>query len=64
KMGAVHFDWNQQGLCKNGAVNVLTRDIPTSRLGNGCAANSSLVRVEKYRGPAPDVTAFDPPASA
>ncbi|EME1774678.1 hypothetical protein VWW15_002872, partial [Cronobacter sakazakii] len=57
-------DWNQQGLCKNGAVNVLTRDIPTSRLGNGCAANSSLVRVEKYRGPAPDVTAFDPPASA
>ncbi|EGT5762492.1 molybdopterin guanine dinucleotide-containing S/N-oxide reductase [Cronobacter sakazakii] len=58
------FDWNQQGLCKNGAVNVLTRDIPTSRLGNGCAANSSLVRVEKYRGPAPDVTAFDPPASA
>ncbi|WP_256738806.1 hypothetical protein, partial [Cronobacter sakazakii] len=55
---------NQQGLCKNGAVNVLTRDIPTSRLGNGCAANSSLVRVEKYRGPAPDVTAFDPPASA
>ncbi len=58
------FDWSQQGLCKNGAVNVLTRDIPTSRLGNGCAANSSLVRVEKYHGPAPDVTAFDPPASA
>ncbi|ELY4157716.1 molybdopterin guanine dinucleotide-containing S/N-oxide reductase [Cronobacter turicensis] len=58
------LDWGQQGLCKNGAVNVLTRDIPTSRLGNGCAANSSLVRVEKYSGPAPDVTAFDPPASA
>ncbi|MBK4716645.1 molybdopterin guanine dinucleotide-containing S/N-oxide reductase [Enterobacterales bacterium BIT-L3] len=52
------------GICRHGAVNVLTCDIPSSRLGNGCAANSSLVRLEKYTGPTLAVTAFDPPASA
>ncbi|MCL6414716.1 molybdopterin guanine dinucleotide-containing S/N-oxide reductase [Aestuariirhabdus sp. Z084] len=52
------------GICKNGGPNVLTRDIPTSRLANGCAANSSLVRIEKYSGPALELTAFDPPQSA
>ncbi|MEL7290660.1 MAG: molybdopterin guanine dinucleotide-containing S/N-oxide reductase [Pseudomonadota bacterium] len=49
------------GLCKNGGANVLTLDIPTSRLANGCAANSSLVRIEKYTGPALELTAFVPP---
>ena len=58
------LDRDNGGVCKNGAVNVLTRDVPTSRLSNGCAANSSLVWMEKYRGPALTVTAFDPPASA
>ncbi|WP_269811584.1 molybdopterin guanine dinucleotide-containing S/N-oxide reductase [Buttiauxella ferragutiae] len=57
-------DLNDDKLCKNGAVNVLTLDIPTSRLANGCAANSSLVWAEKYLGPAPEVTAFLPPASS
>jgi biotin/methionine sulfoxide reductase len=57
-------DLDSDRLCKNGAVNVLTLDIPTSRLANGCAANSSLVWVEKYQGKAPEVTAFDPPASS
>ncbi|EGR1122976.1 molybdopterin guanine dinucleotide-containing S/N-oxide reductase [Vibrio cholerae] len=51
----------QTGLCKNGGANVLTSDIPTSRLANGCAANSSLVRIEKYTGPALELTAFMPP---
>lgn len=49
------------GLCKNGGPNVLTSDIPTSRLANGCAGNSSLVMIEKYTGPALTLTAFDPP---
>ncbi|MFA0016321.1 molybdopterin guanine dinucleotide-containing S/N-oxide reductase [Vibrio lentus] len=49
------------GLCKNGGCNVLTLDIPTSRLANGCAANSALVKIEKYTGPALELTAFDPP---
>ena len=52
------------GICKNGAVNVLTKDIPTSRLGNGCAGNTALAWLEKYTGPALPLTAFDPPASA
>ncbi|MFP2514859.1 molybdopterin guanine dinucleotide-containing S/N-oxide reductase [Buttiauxella agrestis] len=57
-------DLDDRKLCKNGAVNVLTLDIPTSRLANGCAANSSLVWAEKYLGPVPEVTAFSPPASS
>jgi len=52
------------GICKNGAVNVLTNDLPTSRLGNGCAGNTALAWLEKYRGPALTLTAFDPPASS
>lgn len=57
-------DLDKNGLCKNGGVNVLTRDIPTSRLANGCAANSSLVSIEKYTGVGPDLTAFTPPKNA
>ncbi|HBC3580775.1 TPA: trimethylamine-N-oxide reductase 2 [Vibrio parahaemolyticus] len=49
------------GICKNGGCNVLTLDIPTSRLANGCAANSALVRIEKYTGPELALTAFEPP---
>ena len=52
------------GICKNGAVNVLTKDIPSSRLGNGCAGNTALAWIEKYDGPALTLTAFDPPANA
>ncbi len=52
------------GMCRNGGVNVLTSDIPTSRLGNGCAANSALVKIEKYTGQAPALMAFTPPKGA
>ncbi|MHC0521759.1 molybdopterin guanine dinucleotide-containing S/N-oxide reductase [Vibrio harveyi] len=52
------------GICKNGGCNVLTLDIPTSRLANGCAANSALVRIEKYEGPILELTAFTPPKNA
>ncbi|MDK5706782.1 hypothetical protein QAA85_30075, partial [Serratia nevei] len=52
------------GICKNGAVNVLTKDLPSSKLGNGCAGNTALAWVEKYEGPALTLTAFDPPASS
>lgn len=58
------LDKTADGICKNGAVNVLTLDIPSSRLANGCAGNTTLVWMEKYRGPALSVTAFDPPTSA
>ena len=51
------------GICKNGAVNVLTKDLPSSKLGNGCAGNTALAWLEKYSGPNLALTAFDPPAS-
>ncbi|MDF7679710.1 molybdopterin guanine dinucleotide-containing S/N-oxide reductase [Enterobacteriaceae bacterium ESL0689] len=52
------------GICRNGAVNMLTKDIPTSRLGNGCAANTALAWIEKYQGPDLPLAAFDPPQNA
>lgn len=52
------------GICKNGAVNVLTKDLPSSRLGNGCAGNTALAWLEKYTGPVLALTAFNPPANA
>ncbi|XTZ38577.1 molybdopterin guanine dinucleotide-containing S/N-oxide reductase [Salmonella enterica] len=58
------LDATAGGICKNGAVNVLTKDLPSSRLGNGCAGNTALAWVEKYTGPALTLTAFDPPASS
>lgn len=58
------LDLQAGGICKNGAVNVLTKDLPSSKLGNGCAGNTALAWVEKYRGPALTLTAFDPPANA
>jgi biotin/methionine sulfoxide reductase len=48
-------------LDKHGNPNVLTRDQGTSSLGQGCSAQSCLVQVEKYAGPAPPITAFDLP---
>ncbi|WP_409429815.1 molybdopterin guanine dinucleotide-containing S/N-oxide reductase [Kosakonia sp.] len=58
------LDHHAGGICKNGAVNVLTKDLPSSRLGNGCAGNTALAWIEKYQGPSLTLTAFDPPASS
>ncbi|MBB6308849.1 molybdopterin-dependent oxidoreductase [Xanthobacter tagetidis] len=49
---------------KHGNPNVLTADRGTSRLGQGCAAHSCLVEMERFDGAAPPVTCFDPPAFA
>lgn len=51
-------------LDKHGNPNVLTQDVGTSRLGQGCAAQSALVEVERFNGPLPEITAFEPPAFA
>ena len=56
------LDLTADGICKNGAVNVLTKDLPSSRLGNGCAGNTALAWLEKYNGPELTLTAFEPPA--
>ena len=49
------------GLEVHGNPNVLTRDVGTSRLGQGPAAHSCLVEVEPYLGPLPEVRAFKRP---
>lgn len=49
-------------LDKHGNPNVLTRDIGTSRLGQGPSAQSTLIEVSRFDGPLPPVTAFEPPA--
>lgn len=48
-------------LDKHGNPNVLTRDVGTSRLTQGCTAQTAMVEVEKYHGKIPKITAFDVP---
>ncbi len=49
------------GLDSHGNPNVLTRDVGTSKLGQGPTAHSCLVEVEAYTGPVPPVRSFMPP---
>lgn len=46
---------------RNSNPNVLTRDIGTSELGQGCAAQSCLVEIERVRGKPPTVRVYSPP---
>lgn len=48
-------------LCKNGCANVLTIDIPTSKLANGNISHTALVNIEKYKGKAKEVDVFKQP---
>ncbi len=48
-------------VCKHGNPNVVTHDRRTSSLAQGPAAMSCLVKIEKFIGQPPSVTAFDPP---
>lgn len=47
----------------HGNPNAVTQDVGTSRLGQGCAAQSCLVEVARWEGAAHPVRAFDPPGS-
>jgi biotin/methionine sulfoxide reductase len=47
--------------CVHGNVNVLTPDEPTSTLSQATSGAHVLVRVERYDGPLPPVTAHEPP---
>ena len=49
-------------LCVHGNPNVLTRDVGTSKLGQGPVAQSCLVDVERWTGTLPPVTVHRPPA--
>lgn len=51
-------------LDKHGNPNVLTRDVGTSALGQGCTAQTTMVQLQKVEGPVAPVTAFDRPAGA
>ncbi|WP_024511244.1 molybdopterin guanine dinucleotide-containing S/N-oxide reductase [Bradyrhizobium sp. ARR65] len=51
----------EQPLCVHGNPNVLTRDIGTSRLAQGCCGQVTVVECEKYVGSPPPIRAFDPP---
>ena len=48
-------------LCVHGNPNVLTRDIGTSRLAQGCSGQLTVLQMEIYRGNLPPIRAFDPP---
>ena len=51
-------------LCVHGNPNVLTSDIGTSPLAQGCTGQLTSVEIERFDGPPPRVKAFDPPLSA
>lgn len=51
-------------LCKYGDVNVLTPDIPTSRLAQGTSAHTCMADVELFKGEVPKVSVFDTPKNA
>lgn len=53
-----------QQLEVHGNPNVLTPDVGTSRLAQGCTAHSCLVEVEKFEGELPEVRAHRQPETA
>jgi biotin/methionine sulfoxide reductase len=56
------FDPDGEALDRSSNPNVLTRDIGTSRLGQGCAAQSCLVEMERYTDALPPLGIYDPPS--
>jgi biotin/methionine sulfoxide reductase len=48
-------------LCVHGNPNVLTADLPSSRLSQGCTGQHVLVEIERYDGTPPPVTVAVPP---
>ena len=48
-------------LCTHGNANMLTRDRGTSRLGQGPTCATTLVEIERWSAPVPEVRAFAPP---
>jgi biotin/methionine sulfoxide reductase len=49
---------------RNSNPNVLTRDIGTSELGQGCSAQSCLVEIERFEGNAPRLRIFETPVDS
>ncbi|WP_312056421.1 molybdopterin-dependent oxidoreductase [Pantoea brenneri] len=62
--GAWYDPLEQEGelpLDKHGNPNVLTRDCGSSRLGQGCSAQTCFVDIALYTQPLPAITAWQPP---
>lgn len=55
------YDPDENGLCKYGSANVLTLDLPTSKLANGNISHTVLVGIEKFNKSLPEITAFSIP---
>jgi biotin/methionine sulfoxide reductase len=51
-------------LCVHGNPNVLTRDVGTSALAQGCTGQLTTVQVERFDGNLPPIQAFEPPVAA
>lgn len=51
-------------ICTNGCANVLTIDIPTSKLADGNISHTALVNIEKFKGKAPKLNIFNQPKGA
>jgi len=49
------------GFCRHGNPNVLTADLPSSTLSQGCTGQLALVEVEAYRGAPPELSINRPP---
>ena len=58
------YDPDDDGMCRAGNPNVLTRDKGTSQLAQGPSAHTCLVEIERFEGPAPRVESYDPPLFA
>ncbi len=50
-------------LCVHGNPNVLTRDVGTSALAQGCTGQLTTVQVERFNGNLPPIQAYEPPAA-
>ncbi len=48
-------------LCVHGNPNVLTRDLGTSRLAQGCTGQLAAVEIERFDGPLRPIRCYDPP---
>ncbi len=47
--------------CGHGNPNMVTRDVGTSKLAQGCCGQVTVVDVCRYDGPIPPIQAYDPP---
>jgi biotin/methionine sulfoxide reductase len=53
-----------QLMCGHGNPNMLTRDIGTSSLAQGCSGQLTLAEVERYDGELPPIRCYEPPPGA